>query len=101
MQMEFNDSYYDSLLDEPTDSQEEVVVEPEHDPADDEPLIPDQESDTGDGNDPGAEGGGNDPEEDVLTSYLKSRGISDPTKIKFETEEGGEEEKDWNFLSKE
>lgn len=38
-------------------------------------------------------------EEDFLTSYLKSKGIKDKSKIKFENEEGVVEEADWNNLS--
>jgi hypothetical protein len=32
---------------------------------------------------------------------LKTRGIDDPSKIKFEGDDGGIEERDWNSLSKE
>ena len=101
---EFNDSYYDSLLDDPVDDGQQIVEDPEVDPSDLEPLIPDQEDEPGDGSDGGngSEGGdGNETEDDVLTSYLKSYGIKDPTKIAFENEEGEVEEKDWNSLSKE
>ena len=48
--------------------------------------------------------GTSDPEEgedDFLTSLLKSRGIEDKSKIKFETEEGDVEEVDWDSLSNE
>lgn len=91
---ELNDAYYDSLLDDPVDNNE-PDVEPEVDPADNEPFIPDQEGDNSSNDDTDGEGGdGSEDDEDVLTSYLKSRGIADPTKIKFETDEGGEEEKD-------
>lgn len=97
------DSYYDSLLDDPVENPQDTVQEPEVDPADNEPLIPDQDNPNPDPNaDPNADSGDpdNQPEEDVIVSYLKFRGIEDPTKIKFETDEGGEEEKDWNSLSK-
>lgn len=40
-------------------------------------------------------------EEDALTSYLKFKGIEDPSKIKFENENGETEEIDWNSLSRE
>lgn len=96
--MEFNDSYYDSLLDD--EVQEDAVVEPEPDPSDLEPLIPDQDDtvdDPADPNNPEPDSG----DEDVMTSYLKSRGITDPTKIQFENDEGETEERDWNALSKE
>lgn len=39
--------------------------------------------------------------EDFVTSLLKSRGIEDRSKIKFETEEGSLEEVDWDNLSNE
>lgn len=39
------------------------------------------------------------PEKDFLTSLLEAKGIKDKTKIKFETEEGEVEEKDWDTLS--
>ncbi len=93
--------YYETLLEDPVDSQEPIDVEPN--PADVEPLIPDIEPPT----DPSEKENSdqqeptNEPEDDVLTSYLKSKGIEDPAKIKFETEEGGTEEKDWNSLTKE
>lgn len=40
-------------------------------------------------------------EEDFLSDFLKTRGIDDISKIKFEDESGNIEEKDWNNLSKE
>lgn len=40
-----------------------------------------------------------DAEEDFVSSLLKSRGIKDITKIKFENEDGTVEEVDWNTLS--
>lgn len=41
------------------------------------------------------------PEEDFISSLLKSRGIEDKTKIKFENEDGAIEEVDWDSLSTE
>ncbi len=38
------------------------------------------------------------PEEDFMDTYLRSRGIDDKSKIKFENEEGEIEEVDWNSL---
>jgi hypothetical protein len=96
--MGFNDNYYDSLLDDPIENQE-PVNEPEPDPRDNEPLLPDQDEpdnandNTGDDNN-NDNGGDNQPEEDVITQYLKSRGIEDPTKIKFENDEGETEDRD-------
>ena len=40
-------------------------------------------------------------EEDIITAALKARHIEDPSKIKFEDEEGNIEERDWNSLSRE
>ena len=37
----------------------------------------------------------------LIEDFLKSRGIDDPTKIRFEDENGNIEERDWNALSKE
>lgn len=39
------------------------------------------------------------PEDDFISSLLKSRGIEDKTKIKFENDEGAVEEVDWESLS--
>lgn len=39
-------------------------------------------------------------EEDLISSLLKSRGISDASKIKFENEDGSIDEVDWNSLSR-
>ena len=40
-------------------------------------------------------------ETNVLEDFLKTRGIDDPSKIKFEDDNGNIEERDWNTLSKE
>lgn len=40
-------------------------------------------------------------EEDVITTFLKERGIADPTKIQFENENGEIEDVDFNTLSRE
>lgn len=47
------------------------------------------------------EGDKGEPEEDFISSLLKSRGIEDRSKIKFENEEGSVEEVDWDSLSNE
>lgn len=108
--MEVNDNYYDSLLDDPVDNSNGTGEFEEVDPNDNIPMIPDQDDptnpgdngDDGDGDGDGdGNGEGNQPEEDLITSYLKSRGIEDPSKIKFETDEGETEDRDWNSLSKE
>lgn len=92
------------LLDDPVEEPE--VVEEPVDPTDEIPLIPDQPSDdnppvTNDGEQPDPdENNNNNDDDDVLTSYLKSRGIKDPTKLQFENDEGGIDERDFNSLSK-
>lgn len=44
---------------------------------------------------------GNEPEEDVLTSFLKSYGIEDPSKMKFQNDDDEVEDVDFKTLSKE
>lgn len=39
-------------------------------------------------------------QDDYIVEFLKSRGIEDPNKIKFETEDGNLEEKSWDSLDK-
>ena len=96
--MEIKNDYYESLLDDPQDIQEEPVDEIV---TEDEPLLPDQPSDDGSGSK--TEEPVEEPvvEDDLITSYLKSRGITDPTKIQFENDEGGIDEVDFNTLPKE
>lgn len=100
--MEINDSYYESLLDDPVDNQEtQVEQEPEQDYYNPDSLIDDNPDDTSNPEEETEPAQETNPEEDdALTSYLKSRGIADPTKIQFENDEGEIEEKDWNSLSK-
>lgn len=43
----------------------------------------------------------NNGDDDFLSDFLKTRGIDDISKIKFEDDNGNIEEKDWNSLSKE
>ena len=89
---DLNDAYYDSLLDDPVDNQnDDSNFEPEVDPSDNEPLVPDQPDSL---NDTNSNPDQNTGDEDVMTSYLKTRGIVDPTKIQFETEDGNTEERD-------
>ena len=47
----------------------------------------------------GGEGGEGKGEEDVITSFLKYNGISDPEHIKFEDEDGIVKDRSWNDLS--
>lgn len=46
-------------------------------------------------------GGENSDDEDLITTILKSKGITNPASIKYETEDGSIEEKDFDSLSKE
>lgn len=92
-------NYYDSLLEDPVDDQnqpQEEVIEDN-----DEPLLPDQPSDEPTTEEPTVEETTEPVEDDLVTTYLKSKGISDPTKIQFENDEGGIDEVDFNTLSKE
>ena len=43
----------------------------------------------------------NQNDDDFLSDFLKTRGIDDASKIKFEDDNGNIEERDWNSLSKE
>ena len=91
--MDIENNYYESLLDDPVESQEEAVVE---EPTVEEPILPDQpDSDEPDPANPPAE-----TDDDLITSYLKSHGIEDPSKIQFENDEGGIDEVDFNSLPK-
>jgi hypothetical protein len=101
--MEITNDYYESLLEDPKDTQEEPIEEPV---VEDEPLLPEQPSDAGEEPSKEEEPQDNqnnpyDPNDDVLTSYLKLNGIDDPKKIQFENEDGEVEEVDFNSLSRE
>ena len=102
------DNFYDSLLEDPT--QEELQESNEFQGNEEIPLFPEQseldelasndnvvKEDTSESNDDLNE----ETNDDVISSYLKSRGISDPKKIQFENDEGGIDEVDFNSLSKE
>lgn len=43
----------------------------------------------------------NNSEDDFISDYLRSRGIEDSSKIKFENDNGDIEERDWNSLTRE
>ena len=97
--MEITNDYYESLLEDPKDTQEEPIEEPV---VEDEPLLPEQPSDENAASSEQEPVNNEDvTEDDLLTSYLKSYGISDPTKIQFENDEGGVDEVDFNSLPKE
>lgn len=96
--MEIKNDYYESLLDDPIEPTEssanDQVVE-------DEPLLPAQPSDEEPVKEEATEETTETVEDDLITSYLKSKGITDPTKIQFENDEGGIDEVDFNTLPKE
>ena len=96
--MEITNDYYESLLEDPTDQQIETV-EPEVEETV-EPLLPDQPSDT-ETNEESQDAVVQNEDEDLLTSYLKTYGITDPSKIQFENDEGGIDEVDFKTLPKE
>lgn len=82
------EDFYDEVDDfegqesNPTETQEEENNQPEEE---NEPQDPPKEEEP----------------EDFISSLLKTRGIEDKTKIKFENEEGEIEEVDWESLSNE
>ena len=86
--------FIDELDDEQQSNEQKQDQEPDNhqEPENSEPKDPDN---TGT---PDLEEG---KEDDFLTSLLKSRGIEDRSKIKFEMEEGSIEELDWDSLSNE
>jgi hypothetical protein len=88
--------FFDHLLD---DSQiEETVVEEQEDNSDDLllgiPTITEEET-------PVEENKEEDKEEDIISTFLKERGITDPSKIQFEGDDGNIEELDFTSLDKE
>ncbi len=101
MIMEIKNDYYESLLDDPVDNKEEQIDDVNIE-SDEEPILPEQPSDNNESSEPEpSEESTSDVEDDVLTAYLKSNGIADPTKIQFENDEGGIDEVDFNSLSRE
>ena len=101
--MENKNDYYESLLEDPQDSQEQQIEDNNVEEVEEAPLLPEQPSDNAEEtvNEPEKNTGTIDTEDDVLTAYLKMNGIEDPTKIQFENDEGGIDEVDFNSLSKE
>lgn len=91
-ELEDNNFNMESLLDDPVE-ETEVIEEPEVE--DEVPMLPDQEE-TEETNNVDTE-----VNNSIVTEYLKSYGISDPSKIQFENEEGGVDEVDFNSLSQE
>ena len=100
MAVEIESNYYDSLLEDPVEEKEEQVEETEEVQDDDYNYYksenePETQEEGEEGEKP------KDDDEDVLTTYLKSFGINDTSKLQFENEEGGVDEVDWKNLSKE
>ena len=85
---EIDDEYGSQEMND-TPTQDNQVTSPEEDPID-EPI-----QDTGSANEPLA---GEPSEDTFILELLKSRGIEDPSKIKFENDNGEIEEIDWNTL---
>lgn len=101
--MEIKNDYYESLLEDPQEIQEEQTEENAVEEIEEAPLLPEQPSDNDEKEQQQEEKTTvtSENDEDVLTSYLKLNGIDDPTKIQFENEDGGIDEVDFNSLSKE
>lgn len=71
-------------------------------PQDDNTIIDNKDQNPGQDPDPNdGDKDKNQPEEDFMTFLLKSRGIEDRSKIKFENDEDSAEEVDWDSLSNE
>lgn len=102
--MEIKNDYYESLLEDPKENQEEQIEEINTEDVE-EPILPEQPSDNSNSEEPSEEEnnpkGWYDPNDDVLTTYLKLNGIDDPSKIQFENENGEIDEVDFNSLSRE
>ena len=90
MEQEINNSF-ESLLDEPVTTTEEEIVEEEPSTTVEEPATEPQET----------EQTTTDEEESYIFTFLKERGIKDPSKIQFTNEDNSVEELDFNSLSKE
>ena len=90
MEQEINNSF-ESLLEEPVTTTEEEIVEEEPSTIVEEPATEPQET----------EQTTTDEEESYIFTFLKERGIKDPSKIQFTNEDNSVEELDFNSLSKE
>lgn len=102
--MEIKNDYYESLLEDPQDSQEQEIEDITAEEQEEAPILPEQPSDNDDKDESLTEEQPSDDktdDDDVITSYLKLNGIDDPTKIQFENENGDIDEIDFNSLSKE
>ena len=99
--VEIESNYYDSLLEDPVEEKEVIEDEDNENFWDSEEEETEEKTEEEHNEEQPEEKHEDAAEEDVLTSYLKSYGIQDPSKIQFENEEGGVDEVDWNTLSKE
>lgn len=70
---------------------------PEDDSLQDKPYLGDPKELNENQNEPQQE----EPQEDLITSLLKEKGIDDPSKIKFEDDDNKIEERNWNDLTHE
>lgn len=96
MIMEIKNDYYESLLEDPVEETQEeqnesVQASQPEDSSENEPLLPSQPSDE-DYEPAPAEA------PDLISSFLMSKGISDPSKIQFENEDGTIEERDFKTI---
>ena len=96
---------FDSYLDDTPSYREDVYQETEEEEI---PMLPDQPSDTENAEEKDTNNEDttdinketSNDNDDALTSYLKAYGVSDPSKMKFENEDGTVDEVDFNSLSK-
>lgn len=100
MAFEAEDINYESLLDDTdakTSEEEEDLLVEEKNESDDIPMIPDQESEDQDVDSNNID---DEVNEDIVSLYLKSYGITDPTKLHYVDDDGTSTEVDFNTLSK-
>lgn len=90
-----NDLFDDLVDDVPVNQDDQTTTEPV---PTNEPAEP---AELGDDSDPlPSEGDIDDNDDDLITSYLKSRGVKDGKTLVYETEDGNTEETDFTVLSK-
>ena len=95
-----NDLFDDLVDDVPVNQDDQTATEPVPTNEPVEPTGPVDEP--GDDSDPlPSEGDVDDNDDDLITSYLKSRGVKDGKTLVYETEDGNTEETDFTSLSKE
>lgn len=100
------DSLWGDLIDDDTTDVQQEDPKPEEDEKKEDPIENHEEKED-DHSDEEEEDNHDDPHEeenqkdDLITALLKSKGIDDPTKIKFENDNNEIEELDWNNLTRE